>query len=163
MKSVKEKPFDPRRVKDTLPKKPSALLRLALDDLAKVERDKRFVVNMNEWFKSNGHCQVCMAGSVMAKTLGVPIGERISTWENRTCNLDHFPVKVYNKFLALNEFRQYCFMYALEYLGVPDKKIKLACAALQALGMPRIEYEDDRTAFKRNMRRVASVLEKHGL
>ena len=163
MKPSKEKPFDPRRVKDTLPKKPSALLRLALNDLAKVERDKRFVVNMGEWFLSNGHCQVCMAGSVMAKTIGVPIGERVDAWDNMTFCLDDFPAKVYSKLCALNEFRQYFFWGALAYLGVPEKKREPACDAIDALDLEHIYYEDDRAAFKRNMRRVASVLEKHGL
>lgn len=59
-----------------LPDKPSALIRLALDDLRKVERDARYAVDMGYWHtgtwepEHNNTCMVCLAGAVMAGTLG---------------------------------------------------------------------------------------------
>jgi hypothetical protein len=41
-----------------LPKKPSALLRLALADLEKAEKSPRVKINMGEWHETNGHCTV---------------------------------------------------------------------------------------------------------
>lgn len=49
--------------------KPSALLKLALSDLRKVEQDPRYKVNMGTWHypDANG-CNVCLAGAVLAMT-----------------------------------------------------------------------------------------------
>jgi hypothetical protein len=58
-----------------LPEKLSDLLNLALDDLGMVEADPKYKVVMIEWHSpspSRTHCQVCLAGAVMAKSLGVP-------------------------------------------------------------------------------------------
>jgi hypothetical protein len=57
----------------TLPNKPSELLRLALADLRKVERDERYEVDMWAWHapdESDNRCHVCLAGAVIAGTLG---------------------------------------------------------------------------------------------
>lgn len=61
-----------------LPGKPSELLALAMKDLAKVERSKKYIVKMGVWHaplwdENKSVCAVCLAGSVMAKTLNVPI------------------------------------------------------------------------------------------
>jgi hypothetical protein len=60
-----------------LPEKLSDLIDLALDDLEKVERDPRYVLKMTVWHSSldydmESRCAVCLAGSVIAKTLEVP-------------------------------------------------------------------------------------------
>lgn len=52
------------------------LLALALDDFEQVLRDDRYVANMKSWHdpRGSGKCHVCLAGSVMAKSLGWDIG-----------------------------------------------------------------------------------------
>lgn len=73
-----------------LPKKPSALILLALDDLAKAERSPRYRVDMGTYHGGSENlpqydpatckvtrpkaapCVVCLAGSVMAFSLNVP-------------------------------------------------------------------------------------------
>lgn len=68
-----------------LPRKPSKLLRIALADLVKVERSKKYVIDMgtyhtpiSEWDMEIGrHCAVCLAGSIMARTLGSDPKDRI--------------------------------------------------------------------------------------
>lgn len=55
------------------PKKLSTAMRLALNDLAKVAKDKRYVIDMKSWHTPYLHdrkCRVCFAGAVMAKTCG---------------------------------------------------------------------------------------------
>lgn len=69
-------------IEDILPNKLSDLLEVALGDLEKVENDKRYVVDMDTWHtyqKSNTRnvCCVCLAGSVMAKSLGASVNETI--------------------------------------------------------------------------------------
>ena len=55
------------------PEKLSSLIRLALDDLAKCEADEKYVINMRAYHVAvEGECNVCLAGAVMAQTLGVP-------------------------------------------------------------------------------------------
>ena len=60
--------------------KPSALIRLALADLAKCEDDEGYVIDMDTWHGDNGkyECVVCFAGAVMAQTLNAPIGANLS-------------------------------------------------------------------------------------
>lgn len=53
------------------PKKLSALIKLALEDLLKVEASPLYMVDMNEWHRPYGEqCIVCFAGGVMASRLG---------------------------------------------------------------------------------------------
>lgn len=53
-----------------LPRKMSALIRIALKDLEKVERSRIYEVAMGDWHHplGDGKCAVCFAGAVMAKT-----------------------------------------------------------------------------------------------
>jgi len=59
-----------------LPDELSALLELALGDLRKSEIDDRYTVNMGVWHVPDVEgCSVCLAGSVLAHSLDVPIDE----------------------------------------------------------------------------------------
>lgn len=76
-------------MKKILPEKPSDLIELALNDLIKVEHDKRYKIDMNEWHRPNGDgiCVVCQAGAVIAKTFKTPPTSLFdffgaSTWDN---------------------------------------------------------------------------------
>ena len=58
-----------------LPEKLSDLLRLAVRDAQACEADPRYVLYMGEWHRRAGaHCYVCMAGAIMAQTLGADAG-----------------------------------------------------------------------------------------
>lgn len=60
-----------------LPKKLSALLRLAVRDAKACEKAPNYKLVMRDWHfpnKTEKVCQVCMAGAVMANTLRVPWG-----------------------------------------------------------------------------------------
>lgn len=54
--------------RQSLPNKPSAILKAALTDLMKVEQNRKFKINMGTWYekKNSGTCEVCHAGAVMA-------------------------------------------------------------------------------------------------
>ena len=56
-----------------LPNKPSALLRLAVEDSQRIEVTPGYELDMRIWHNSRagGPCRVCMAGSVMVHRLGV--------------------------------------------------------------------------------------------
>lgn len=54
-----------------LPDKPSDLIELALTDLEKCESDPYYEIDMGSWHHpEDGKCLVCLAGAVMAQSLG---------------------------------------------------------------------------------------------
>jgi hypothetical protein len=79
----------------------SALIRLAVHDLEKVERDKRYEIDMRAWHApgtpDNNVCYVCFAGSVMANSLNAPLNEYRSP--------NQFSDKWYRAFIFLNNIR----------------------------------------------------------
>lgn len=88
-----------------LPDKPSELIKLALNDLEKAEKSSDYVIDMSQWkslSKNTGKCSVCLAGSVMAGTLQVPVWMEVHDPEviNGLSDSDIF------KLMALDEFRQ---------------------------------------------------------
>lgn len=82
-----------------LPDKPSELILVAIDDLVKCEEDPNYSIFMYDWhapiFKEP--CYVCLAGSVMAKSLGADVKESLvpSSFDHDTSN----------KLIALDNFR----------------------------------------------------------
>lgn len=132
-----------------LPDKPSELIRVALADLAKVERSKKYRVEMGTWHEPvDGVCEVCLAGAVMAKTL--------KSYPNETLWADtDFDDDTKNKLLALDFLRQGEVVEALEQLGFDDHE--------HIHDYDIVSYHTDRNEFKDDMRHLADDLEKVGL
>ena len=65
-----------------------------------MEKDPRYLVDMSEWHTKGVHsrCQVCMAGSVLAKTLGLGPEDAVYTPTMLTTSLDY-------KLRAINHLR----------------------------------------------------------
>ena len=135
-----------------LPDKPSELIRLALADLRKCEADPRYVIDMAEWHRpvTSELCSVCLAGSVMARSLGRDIWIDLvpSTFESDTRNKLH----------ALDYFRSGHVGLALATMKAPEEIIS------------RIEfdrkitpYDSSVMRFYKDMARLADDLEKAGL
>lgn len=80
-----------------LPKKLSDRILVALHDLELVEADPRYKIDMDTWHKPNGQCAVCLAGSVMAKTLNAPIKVELDTCD--------FPYEIEEQLEGLNAVR----------------------------------------------------------
>lgn len=70
-----------KKLKPLRVKKLSSLLAIGLRDLRKQERAKNSVVDMNEWYKCNGTCTTCLAGSVMRFSMGVGRTEANGIWQ----------------------------------------------------------------------------------
>lgn len=134
---------------EKLPNKLSELIRVALADLELVEGDPRYQVNMERWhrpdFKKNT-CQVCLAGSVMAKTLEAPADE-FKTYGDYTQGY---------KLVALDYVRCGNLHYGLRYMK---------CTNFQ--GLPEIvdvpEYGEDSEGFKKALLHIVKILESRGL
>jgi hypothetical protein len=142
---------------DRLPRLPSELIRLALADLAKCEaQPERFVIDMGRWHlptmsaaMGSMRCYVCLAGSVLAQTLGIADDVALDCIDE--VEDEHIRLRL----LALNEFRVGDVGAGLHYFGL---------AAPSELTWPvNFHYADDPVLFRRQMNGLADDLERHGL
>lgn len=99
-----------------LPNKPSALLRLAVNDCKKVQKMKTRKLQMlswHHWSSIDNVCSVCMAGSIMDRTLKVDLKRNIIPAD--------FDFDKQNKLHAVNEMRNGNFDSAFSLLDMKDK------------------------------------------
>ena len=145
-----------------LPRVPSALITLAIDDLELVERDRRYSVNMNTWHRpgvthklslsASGACQVCLAGAVMAKSFGVSVHEDVVP-SQFTGN--------YDALMTLEQLRQGFVALAFVMLLNEERYSNKALKWLPECVKVR-SYEVNPEAFKRRMRAMARWFKRHG-
>jgi hypothetical protein len=145
--------------KTKLPNKPSALIRLAVADLTAVEKQKKkFEIRMNQWFTPNSEleddpkkkkCYVCFAGSVMANTMKLDPEEY---QEPYTVDDEDAEKKLY----ALNDFREGHIEEGLGVMGID-------LPPFLASEVEVVMYEDNKAVFKKQMLKLADVLEFHKL
>lgn len=146
------------RTTAVLPDQPSALIRAAVRDLKSVRRSSNYVVDMDYWHmpaweaESYDHdehaCHVCLAGAVMARSLGVDVGDIAAP--------EDFGARAERKLLALNSFRLGNTAAAFVRLGLPDKE-----GAKFDRNMPDFSPDDPRL-FYHAMEKLASDLEAAG-
>lgn len=151
-----------------LPKLPSDLIRLALKDLALIERSKIYDLDMGEWHTTGEDeergvtCAVCFAGAVMARTLKAPI--------NKSMGPEHVSFPSYNqkRLMALDEFRGGCIQTGLQTISnkfsqtyLMNKHDGIFCK-IENLS-EALDYHADPAGFKRTMRKIANLFEKMGL
>lgn len=158
--------------------KPSQLIHLALKDLTKVEKSKKYVVNMarwhlpqTKWLKNGpvptGKCEVCLAGAVMAKSLNSPADENFGPSD--------FGRVLSGKLQSLNMFRTGYVREGVEaFFGYGTKKAEKAEAKCSVVFPQKpswthpevtvVKYSKRASEkFKRELRAIASKLESVGL
>lgn len=147
-----------------LPDLPSALIRLALNDFLEVQRmPTQYHIDMGVWhvperfFTSEEAehsppviCTVCLAGSVMARTLAVSPYTMISAQSSR------WTTDTSDKLVALDYFRQGKIAAAFDILD-----LDLACDVPGDVSM--CPYERDANEWLRDMQQMATMLEERGL
>ena len=116
------------------------LLNLALDDLEKCEKDPDYLIDMGEWhFPYGGKCFVCLAGAMMAKSLGTSPHYDGSPEDFENCSelqaLDC---------LRCGDVEQAYYVLGIES-KVPDRRIT--------------PYSQSPDAFKKELRQLAKELE----
>lgn len=134
-----------------LPTVPSQLIRLALNDLRKCEKQPdKFTINMSRWLITNGKCQVCLAGAVMAQRLN---GKVLA----KTCHsreVEPFLFSGNNEQLrALDLFRLgdiYAGCYYLSRTSNLSQRFDIT------------QYFDNKVAFYVDMEQLAVDFEKEG-
>jgi hypothetical protein len=145
-------------VEDTLPDLPSALIRVAIGDLIKIEKSPLYHPNMEIWHsggwasdhRNDGKCQVCWAGAVMVESLHAPI--------NRNMWPEDYISSIGLKLHAIDDFRSGEWAFALDMMGIDTSEFDLS-----KLDDDPPCYRDDPEAFKECMLRAADILEGIGL
>lgn len=132
-----------------LPRIPSDLIKLALVDLVKCERSKKYTIHMGVWYEpdycGNGGCAVCLAGTVMAQSLGdgpVDLGP------------ENFP-KNEGQLAALDTLRVGDMAQTEGYLNIEPSKLEPFERSITV-------YNHDPGRFKREMRKLARDLREAG-
>jgi hypothetical protein len=136
----------------TLPSRPSALIRVALADLRKVETQPDiYRVNMDVWHRdhrTDGICEVCLAGSIISQSLGAHPGEHRGP--------EDFDQETTWKLYALNEFRVGNVFDGLCYLDRADLWLGADTRTIT-------EYTANAEGFHEDMQKLAGDLEAAGL
>jgi len=149
-----------------LPRVMSQLLDIAALDLIKVENDPEYIISMAAWHtptsivlmdttQQREVCAVCLAGAVMAKTLGVPKTKWVTPFDFSRND---------TQLQALNFMRENNFETAWVVLGQGDmtnrKRMKLD-ALISNKPIPK--YKDDPKWFRAALTRVSEELKQVGL
>ena len=147
-------------MKSKLPSKPSALIKAALKDLAKIERSKKYVVDMGYWHvtdesKKNAKCQVCLGGSVLVKTLKVPLKQKFGHG-----TIEEMGSEVSSKIFALDQFRRGNIGKALDYLGL--YKVATKYSKKYNGDFHYVPDYDEKKEFKAALLKIAANLKKIG-
>ncbi len=142
--------------KQRLPNKPSDLIEVAMNDLNSLERSRKYIINMHTWHSpeygsggKTGRCYICLAGSVMAKTLGADIEGDLGPCD--------FSTNIAKKLNALDEFRVGGVgtgLYAMD-IFIDLESLK------EEYDIP--PYSENRTEFKLKMRKMIRDLRAEGL
>jgi len=130
----------------TLPDKPSLLIHTALDDLEVIEKSKKYLINMavfHDPLDGRKMCEVCLAGCVMANTLG--------SSRNDCVEPSSFSDKLSGQLNALDFFRMGSVEAAFVQLGLGIEKLLPADIDIY-------EYDMNPKEFKSDMRALADLL-----
>jgi hypothetical protein len=142
-----------------LPKKPSKLIRLAIADLVKTEQDSNYKIHMDTWHVPfHSRCHVCLAGAVMAQTLGADITKDVVPADFSHV-LKVIPTRTWLRLRALDCFRKGHVSEGLRFMGYGDDTVQ-NCDDIRA---PGLSYSDEPTAFKENLLLIADQFERKGL
>lgn len=154
---------EPEIQTDKLPDRLSDLIELALDDLAWViERPDQYEIKMSVWHrksKISGLCQVCLAGSVLARTLGVRADYEESFFDNLS-------TRTQDKLHALNEVRMGNVGVALSRMTQGASSSLIGAIQLKAIrseSTPFVEYNTDPTEWHAWMNSAVDLLRAHDL
>lgn len=147
-------PITSTDIKDTLPKVPSELLKLGLNDLELCEKDDRYIVSMQyAWHfpdRETGKCVVCFAGVVIAKSL--------KSDPNRRYIARRFSEDIHSKLLALDYFHVGMIKQGIVRLrGHTDK---IPSSLLKEFRIT--PYDENKEAFKEELHEIANLLTEAG-
>jgi len=132
-----------------LPRRPSELITLALNDLNRAERSEKYRIEMGHWhFPQGGKCDVCLAGAVIAMTFKFSAHIEVDSPAQFRGN--------HQQLTALDFFRLGSVSDAFDVL----KRSSSRGEKFDRLIPP---YHEDKVKFKRSMRKLARDLKGAGM
>ena len=153
------------RLTNKLPDKPSDLIDVALKDLAKAERSKKFEIDMNVWCEpadlSSDVCAVCLGGSVLVGTVGLDAVDGANWWIDEIIT-KHDSVRIE----ALDALRCGNIVLFLEYVydnSASARRCRQAVSIRDKNFDDYCTYREDPDQFKRWCRKVARDLRQVGM
>ncbi len=133
-----------------LAKKPSNFIRQALEDLEVIEKKEGYAINMSTFHDPTDNiCEVCLAGAVMANTLGCD--------PKKSLDPENFTKKIEDKLNALDCFRMGSIEIALDLLGKSIPK------GYSTDSVTITTYRHSPEQFKEDMHALADGLQGMGL
>ena len=152
-----------------LPDKMSDLIRLSLIDEAKAQRSPRYIMDMNNWHQPEldsydnpvedpDYCNVCLAGAVIAFSLGGEWGKSLEPEDFRNGNV--------MKLHALDKLRQgylYAAAECMRMIGKIRKSETFTRLEFDNDSYDMPVYDDNRLAWRHSMFGLANRLAKAGL
>ncbi len=135
-------------------KRPSNFIRQALRDLEVIENNPKYKVKMSNWHNPNGKCSVCLAGAVMANTLGCK--------PNESAVPSDFPKEIRIRLQALDDFRIGWLNDAFRKLNI-DVPIDYQNEYDHFADIQIASYSSSRKQFKEDMHALADGLQGMGL
>ena len=147
------------QVINKLPEKASDAIRMVVKDLEAIEKDDRYVVDMEVWHKPSlsGKCHVCMAGAYLARNTSAEPYQRTYPDYSQQLKVDSFDaLRAY----ILDDF----LMAWIDAEELTDGLYYLIERDLenQAGIYSNVSYQDDPSQFKQNMLTIADALENEG-
>ena len=149
----------PTEAEQTLPDKPSDLLELSLKDLIRAERRKHVKIDMSTYHyprsahSQTGSCYVCLAGAMMIGSLNTSIDFQAGTGD--------WGIQVQHKLYAIDAFREGYLAQGCEWMGA-----EITCE-FEETTLPRVvtipDYSNNRSGFKRGIRKIIRALREKGL
>jgi len=148
-----------------LPRTPSKLLQIALDDTIKSERSPFFRVKMYEWhspfveYLNNRApvklCAVCMAGSIISWTLG----------KDRHVHIEPDHLSNHNRdcLFAVNDFRQGNIEGAMIILGYPKETFERVEKKIGGEIFTPVYHDTDTAPFRKYIRGLIKDFKEMGL
>lgn len=156
----------------TLPSKPSELVELAILDLKAIEQNPNYLIDMDSWHVGSyrdhpnierPRCLVCLAGAVMAQSLGIETTMTVKPWDPIFDEDD----STKNKLEALDSFRSGDIYNGITHMCPEFDTTEKADELLEKMGddaniyVP--EYDESKESFYKGMEKVLGILKEHDL
>lgn len=130
----------------------STLLQIAVDDVCRSERSKKYKIEMHDWHNPDGmgRCSVCAAGAVMSRTLRCPVTRSFvpSSYTDGA---------IIKRLHAIDDLRQ-------GYIARAAREIGLGWEIAACPPIVKVtKYHDNKILWYSDMENLIALLKKNGL
>jgi hypothetical protein len=141
---------------------PSVAIIQAIEDIEWVEKSEDHHVDMGNWYRTmDTHCTVCQAGAVALRRHPEALVRCDYNYLQRIIRHSDFILE--DKIQAFDCLRLGFFDTFLDaWIEAPKKELKRLEVLISNGVGTWVEYEEDQEQYKKNLRKVARILDKEG-